>query len=389
MTDIPKPLFTEADRRTLFPVTRNWIYLNHAAVGPLPRYVLKAVRGYIRAISTLGDKHWDKMWDLLEDLRTRLAAWIGAGAGEVAFTRNTSEGLSVLALGLDWRPGDNVVVPAVEFPANVYPWLNLASKGVETRFVPLRDGGFTLEDVQAQVDGSTRVLAISSVQFYNGFQADLAALGRFCRERGILFCVDAVQQLGALPLDIRAVNVDFVACGCHKWWMAGEGFGFLYCRQEVQDLVRPALVGWLGVTHWENTLDYQLEFSPSARRYETGNVSAFGAHALRASLAFQEKLGAEAVAGQVRALARRVRRSAVDRGLTVATPEIGATSGIVSFRVPGRDSAAIVAALARDGVQVAARNGFIRVSPHFYNTAEEIDEFFLRLDRAAAAATAP
>ena len=385
MTDIPKPLFTEADRRALFPVTRRWIYLNHAAVGPLPRYVLKAVRGYIRAISTLGDKHWDKTWDLLEDLRSRLAAWIGADAGEIAFIRNASEGISVLALGLDWRPGDNVVLPAVEFPANVYPWLNLAAKGVETRFVPLRDGGFDLEDIRARVDESTRVLAVSSVQFYNGFQADLAALGGFCRERGILFCVDAIQQLGALPLDVRAARADFVACGCHKWWMAGEGFGFLYCRREVQDLVRPALVGWLGVAHWQNFLDYQLEFAPSARRYETGNLSAFGAHALRASLAFQEKLGAEAVVGRVRSLAQRVRRLAAGRGLTMATPENGAPSGIVSFRVPGRDSAALVASLARDGVQVAARNGFLRVSPHFYNTAEEIDEFFLRLDRAAAA----
>lgn len=388
MTDISNPLFTEADRRTLFPVTRRWIYLNHAAVGPLPRYVLQAVRGYIRAISTQGDKHWDRTWELLEDLRARLAAWIGAEADEVAFTRNASEGISVLALGLDWRPGDNVVLPAVEFPANVYPWLNLSHKGVEARFVPLRDGGFGLEDVRARVDGFTRVLAVSSVQFYNGFQADLAALGRFCRERGILFCVDAIQQLGALPLDVRAARADFVACGCHKWWMAGEGFGFLYCRREVLDLVRPALVGWLGVAHWQNFLDYQLEFPPSARRYETGNLSAFGAHALRASLAFQEKMGAEALAEPVRALARRARRSAVDRGLTVATPENGAPSGIVSFRVPGRDSALLVAALARDGVQVAARNGFIRVSPHFYNTAEEIDEFFLRLDRAAAAAPA-
>jgi selenocysteine lyase/cysteine desulfurase len=139
------------------------------------------------------------------------------------------------------------------------------------------------------------------------------------------------------------------------------------------------------VSHWQNFLDYRLEFSPSARRYETGNVSAFGAHALRASLAFQEELGAAAVAGQVQALARRVRRAAVGRGLTVATPDGAAPSGIVSFRVPGRDSAALVAALARDGVQVAARNGFIRVSAHFYNTAEEIDEFYLRLDRAAGA----
>jgi cysteine desulfurase/selenocysteine lyase len=383
--ETPQPLFDEADRRALFPVTKEWIYLNHAAVGPLPRPVRRAAQGYLRAISTRGDKHWEKTWELLEDLRERLAAWIGASSDEIAFTRNVSEGIGVLVLGLDWQPGDNVVLPAIEFPANVYPWLNLARLGVEVRFVPLRDGTFDLPDVQARVDRSTRVLAVSSVQFFNGFQADLAPLGRFCRDNGILFCVDAIQHLGALPLDVRSANADFLACGAHKWWMAGEGFGFLYCRRELQDRIRPAVVGWLGVRHWENFLDYKLEFPPSARRFETGNVSAFGAHALRAALAFFESVGPGNVAARVTARAGQVRQAALDRGWPVATPASGLPSGIVSFRVPGWEAPTLVAGLARLGVQVAARNGIVRVSPHFYNTSAEIDEFFRRLDGLAAA----
>jgi len=376
-----EPLVDPNRRAELFPVTRQWIYLNHAAVGPLPAYVLDAARHYLEAISRDGDHHWQETLQVVEAARALLAELVGARPAEIAFTRNASEGISVLANGLDWRPGDNVVLPAIEFPANVFPWQNLARRGVEVRYVSLRDGRCEAADIIPRVDGRTRVISVSSVQFFNGFRLDLAPLGAFCRERGVIFCVDAIQQLGVLPLDVCSGGVDFLACGGHKWLMAGEGIGFLYCRAELLDRLQPAAVGWMGVRDWEHMLNYRLEFPPEARRFETGNLSAFGVHNLKASVDRYLRLGPAAVAARVLELAEAVAAATGRRGWTVLSPDGPARSGIVSFRVPGRDAADLAARLLAVGVQVAVRNGAIRVSPHYYNTAAEVAEAFDRLDR--------
>ncbi|HQP72603.1 MAG TPA: aminotransferase class V-fold PLP-dependent enzyme [Acidobacteriota bacterium] len=376
-----EPLVDPNRRAELFPVTRQWIYLNHAAVGPLPAYVLAAARHYLEAISRDGDHHWQETLQVIEETRALLAELVGARPEEIAFTRNASEGISVLANGLDWEPGDNVVLPAIEFPANVFPWQNLARRGVDVRYVPLRDGRCEAADIIVRVDGRTRVVSVSSVQFFNGFRLDLAPLGAFCRSRGVLFCVDAIQQLGALPLDVGSGSVDFLACGGHKWLMSGEGIGFLYCRAELLDRLHPAAVGWMGVRDWEHMLNYRLEFPPAARRFETGNLSAFGVHNLKAAVGRYLRLGPAAVAARILALAELAAEAAGQRGWTVLSPDGPARSGIVSFRVPGRDAADLVARLTAVGVQVAVRNGAIRMSPHYYNTAAEVAEAFNRLDR--------
>jgi selenocysteine lyase/cysteine desulfurase len=375
-----EPLFDPGRRAELFPVTREWIYLNHAAVGPLPAHVLAAARHYLDAISRGGDHHWLETYQVVEDTRALVARLVGARPEEIAFTRNASEGIGVLASGLDWRPGDNVVLPAAEFPANVFPWLNLGRRGVEVRFAPLRDGCCEADDIAPLVDGRTRVISVSSVQFFNGFRIDLAPLGELCRARGALLCVDAIQQLGALPLAVQDGGVDFLACGGHKWLMSGEGVGFLFCRAELLDRIHPAVVGWLGVRNWEHMLNYRLEFPPEARRYETGNLSAFGVHNLRAAVEEHLRLGPPAVAAAVLALAERTADEARRRGWTVLSPDGRARSGIVSVRVPGRDTTALVERLRETGVQVAARNGALRVAPHYYNTGDEVAEAFARLD---------
>ena len=363
-----------------FPVRDSWVYLNHAAIGPMPASVEAAGREYLLANATTGEHHWERTGALMETLRSRLAGWVGMTADEIAFTRNVSEGISLLASGLEWRPGDNVVVPDLEFPANVYPWLLLQRREVQTRLAAPDDGEVTLESLARHVDERTRVISVSSVQFFNGFLADLAAIGRFCRERGIIFCVDAIQHLGALPLDAAASGIDFLACGGHKWLMAGEGIGFVAVRRELAERLFPGNVGWQGMVHWTDFFDRRIDFKPGARRFETGTCSAMGVYTLSAALDLFEETGVGEVARRVRERARQTLEEARRREYDLLTPDREPLSGIVSFRIPGRDAGALAAALKERGVQVASRQGAIRVSPHFYNTAEEIDRFFRCLE---------
>ncbi|MBF0501342.1 MAG: aminotransferase class V-fold PLP-dependent enzyme [Candidatus Riflebacteria bacterium] len=373
-------MFSEEERRSLFPVTRSWIYLNHASVGPLPTPVVEAAECYLHRISNGGEAHWKQTGPLMDDLRGSLARRLRVRSDEIAFTRNTSEGLSLLAYGLDWREGDNLVLPSIEFPANVHPWIGLKHRGVETRFVEPRNGRIDVEVLSAAVDARTRVISISSVQFFNGFVADLSEIGAFCRSRGILFCVDVTQHLGALPLDLSGIPVDFAACGSHKWLMAGEGLGFIFCRSGLAERLRPSNVGWQGVVNWMDFFDRSCEPKPGALRLETGNCSAFGLYTLNASLAFFDRFGEVAIAERVGANATLALEEALRRGFRIVTPDTSKRSGIVSFIMPGYDSAVLVETLAGRGVQVVARQGVMRISPHFYNTADEIHAFFGHLD---------
>ena len=374
----------EGERRAAFPVTREWVYFNHAAVGPLPAPAHAAARAFGDDLSTMGEKHWEQDSLRMEAVRDSLARLVGAAREEIAFTRNTSEGLSVLARGLDWRAGDNVVVPAGEFPANVYPWLALAGRGVEARFVPLQDGAFGVDDILRRVDARTRVVSVSSVQFHNGFAVPLADLGSACRERGVIFCVDAIQSLGAFPLDVKGTGVDFLACGAHKWLLSGEGLGFLYCRRDLAERIDPPLVGWAGVSGWEDFDRMNLDFREGALRFETGNLSMWGIRALQAALEILEQTGAGRVAEQVGALTTAVRENCRRRGLAVRGPADGPRGGITAFDPPGGDPLRLMESLQKKGVQVSVRGGAIRVSPHYYNTNDEIESLFHALDELRA-----
>lgn len=381
-------MLSSDERRRLFPVTEKWIYLNHAAVGPLPTFGREAAERYIAALSSEGEKHWERTGPLIEEVRGMFASALHLPPEGIAFTRNVSEGLSILASGLDWRAGDNVVLPSVEFPANVYPWMNLERFGVELIRVEPVAGRITVEHIANALNERTRVVSISSVQFFSGFVADLPAISAECRKRGVLLCVDCIQHLGALPLDIAASGVDFVAGGGHKWLMAGEGIGFVAIRPELAERLRPGLIGWQGVKQWEDFFDQRLDFKPGAMRFETGTLSALGIHTLHASLRVLGSFGFERVADAVRENARLVRQGALRRGFDLALPDAeksspAGTSGITSFQIDGVSAPDLAMKLKAAGVQVSARQGYLRVSPHFYNTPDEIEEFFARLDNIA------
>ncbi|MEZ4701396.1 MAG: aminotransferase class V-fold PLP-dependent enzyme [Rhodothermales bacterium] len=356
--------------RQHFPHTRHGIYMNHAAVAPMSTPVVEALQAYIAERHETHVENFFDMEPVIASALDRAAAAIGTVADRVAFVPNTSYALNLLAQGLDWQQGDRIAIPGCEFPANVYPFVNLRDRGVEVDYIPDRDGVFTLEDVEAMLTKRTRLLTVSWVQFLSGFKADLRALGALCRERGILFCVDAIQGLGAFGLDVASCGIDFLACGGHKWLMASQGIGFLYVTEALQDRLK-SMAGWLhGPIDWSRLTDYELTFHPTARRYRLGTMNMMGVVSLNAALGLREQCGVDWCAEQVLDRAALLRDGFLDAGHALygsSDPE--AASGIVTLRHP--DAGRLFHQLQDEGIQIALRNGLLRFAPTYYNTREE------------------
>lgn len=366
--------------RREFPVTREHVYLDHAGVAPVSLRAASAVEGFLRGATGHAAFLYDAWTEEIERCRALCARLIGAPATDVAFVRNTSHGLSLVARGLSWQPGDSVVYTEGDFPANVYPWLALAGRGVEPRAIPASGAGFGPEDIEPLIDGSTRLVAISSLLYWSGFRPDIAAIAELCRARGVYLFVDAIQTLGVVPMDVEALGVDFLAADGHKWLLAPEGAGIFYCRPELARLLDPPLVGWKSV---ENEWDYDnidLSLKPNALRFEEGSMNMMGIFALGASVEMLLEAGIEAVSERVLALTGMVIEEARGRGFVVRTPaEDSRRAGIVSF-TGGFDAIEVRGELKRRGVMVNVRRGGLRVAPHFYNTEAEIEKFFSELD---------
>ena len=363
--------------RAHFPVTRQWAFLDHAAVAPLPNAAAAALAEYGRRLADHGVAdilHWVKR---LAEVRALAARLVNApSADDICFVPNTTAGINIVAEGFPWHPGDNVVLAADEYPSNQYPWLNLRDRGVEVRTVPGRGGRAEAADIAAAMDGRTRVLSVSFVQFATGFRADLAGLGELCRARGVFFFVDAIQGLGVFPLDVQAFPIDALAADGHKWLLGPDGAGFAYVRREWLDRLRPVGVGANSVVNpFEySTIDFRLK--PHAGRYEGGSLNFAGLSALGASLQLLLDAGTDNVGRRVLELTDYLCDRAAAAGFAVfSSRRPGDASGIVSLSVPGRDPKAVVARCRAAGVVVNTRAGRVRVSPHAYNTAGEIDRF--------------
>jgi len=260
--------FWEHYRRE-FPITERWIYMNHAAVAPLCRPASLAMQGSVEDQARYGSVHYRHFEETVKGLRSAAARLIGASPEEIALVKNTTEGLSIVANGLDWRRGDVVVAVENEFPANYYPWWNLEKRGVKLRMVPQRDGKLALEDLDRACHGA-RLLAISSVQYLSGFRADLEAVGEICARRGCLFVVDAIQGLGVFPVDVRRARIHALCSGGHKWLTGPQGTGVLYLSSEVIPQIEPVEFGWTSVACWQDYQARGTELRPGALRYECG-----------------------------------------------------------------------------------------------------------------------
>ncbi len=361
-------------RQAEFPVAERYAYLNHAALGPLPRRTADAIAELAQDFRDKGVLAEAKWFSSIARTRKLVGELLNVSTEEIAFTKNTSQGLSIVAASLPWRHGDIVVTVKGEFPANVYPWLALQQQGVVVRYVRPRNGRIVLQDLEVALHGA-RFLAISWVQYSNGYRIDLDAVSRLCASRNVLLCLDAIQGAGALPLDLTATPVDFCAFGAHKWMLAPQGVGVLYVNDRVRDLLQPANVGWLGVDWRDYTaFDYDTPLSESAARFEEGTRSLVGIAGLEQSLALLLDAGQTRIAEHLQRLTDRLAHQLMTMGYRIMTPlEHEHRSGILTFCHPQRSAQELFDTLRAARIVGAVREGGVRLSPHLYNTADEID----------------
>lgn len=367
--EIASPLWRQF--RDRFPVTNNLIYLNHAAVAPLSKPCAEAMQGLAKDAMEFGSLHYDQWLDAYEGLRVAAARLIGADRGEIAMIKNTSEGIATVAMGMDWRPGDKIVAFREEFPANYYPWLRLGSERCTVVWLSVTD---SLDTIDRACHGA-KLLAISFVQYLSGHRVDLNAIGEICRRRGCFFFVDAIQGLGAFPLDVRAANIDALAADGHKWMLGPEGCGILYVRKERQDSIFPEEFGWTNVAGYNDYASRDMALRPDAGRYECGTLNTIGCFGLRASVELILEVGVERIGPVVQALAGQLAKGAERKGYQLLgdrTAENG--SGIIALNKAGVDSRKIVRDLKDRGIVAAPRQGFVRFSPHFYISPEDIEK---------------
>ncbi|HXD82226.1 MAG TPA: aminotransferase class V-fold PLP-dependent enzyme [Candidatus Acidoferrum sp.] len=363
------------EARHLFPLAARYIHMNHAGVSPMSQRAGAAVDQVVDAsINRPYKDHWAQ--DEADRARELVARLINASADSIALTRSTAHGISLLAQGLDWKAGDNVVGATGEYPANVYPWMALESRGVAFRRAVSADGRITPDGVFSLVDARTRVVAVSHVAFWNGFRVDVDAIGAECRRRGIVFAVDVMQSVGALKVDVTRTPIDFCAAGAGKWLMGPPGIGFCFCAPELLELVRPVIVGVGSVASNDSYFEYDLTFAASARRFEESVVSLLDTAAFGAALALLLEVGAEVIEARVLDLAARLAEGLTRNGCEIVEPwprSRSESSGIVSFRKPGVNPAAVLRDLSAAHVIARIHQDFVRLSPHFYNTEEEVD----------------
>jgi selenocysteine lyase/cysteine desulfurase len=362
----------EEYRREQFPVAEEWAYFNHASTGPLPRRTARAVQELAEGQMLHGGLDYRRWNEAIAGVRSAAARLIGAGPDEIAIVTNTSEGLSYIANGVDWRPGDVVAGVADEFPANYFPWARLEKRGVKLRWVPLRGGRIDLDELDTACEGA-RLLAVSYVQYVSGFRVDLDAVGEICRRRGCLFVVDSIQGLGPFPVDVKRSGIQALSNGGQKWLLSPEGTGFLYVDRDFLPEVEIVEFGWTNVAAYPSySKDPALR--PDAGRFEGGTLNGFGCAGLRASIELLLEIGAERLSEQVHTLGERLLECARSKGYEpCAQRDRPSGSGIVSLRKEGVDPVELARRLLSDKIVVIPRHGYLRVSPHFYNTLEEID----------------
>jgi selenocysteine lyase/cysteine desulfurase len=360
--------------RAEFPVTRSCIYMNHAAVAPISRRVRDAMAGLIDDVCQFGAAHWDRWAEAYCAARNAAARLLNADPREIAFTKNTSEGISTFANGLEWQEGDEVVSVEGEFPANYYPWQLLERKGVKLSLVPQTEGLVSLDAICSAIGARTRVVAVSFVQYLSGYRIDLEKLGDLCHSRGVLLFVDAIQGLGAFPLDVRRARIAALAADAHKWLLGPEGSALFFLRQELFERVRPTTVGWFNFKRWGNFEAHDTSWRDDARRYECGTPNTVGIYGLGAAINLLLEIGVTPIAEHILDLTDHLRHGLKKAGHQVFGPiERQDCSGIVSFVPRQSGTEDIVRLLRCRRIEVAARGGKVRVSPHFYNTHEEID----------------
>ncbi len=376
--DIATVLKDEALRQQEFPVTKQKAFLAHAAVCALPQRVATAMTDFTTRC-TRSDQEVMQSEAMMDETRKLAAQLINAKPEEIALVGPTSLGLSLIANGLNFRKHDNVVVYFEDYPSNVYPWMTLADRGVEVRFLNIRElGRLRVTDIMGQIDEQTRMVAIASCHFLAGWRVELETLGKQLRNKGILFCVDGIQTLGAFPTTVE--YIDFMAADAHKWLLGPCSAGILYVRKELQDRLMPTVYGWHNVRSPNFVAQEEIVFRADARRYEAGTNNLVGIAGLQAAFKLIAEVGVENIGRELMRKRSYLVPKLQAKGYTVLYADAAPQncSGIVTFQKPGTDLAALNQTLIEGGVQISLRadrkgQQYLRVSPHFYNTDEELE----------------
>ena len=379
------PISLAQARKTEFPMVDEYTYLNTASQGPWPQRTVAAVQAAAAAMQYVNTPQGMPETPPQADLaRQRLAQLINAEPDHLVFTSNTTHGLNIAAQGIDWRPGDNCVVPDGEFPSLAYAWRHLRERGVEVRFAPWSGAGPSVADIMALVDARTRAVACSAIKWDTGYRIDLEDLGQRCAQQGALLIVDAIQAVGAQPLDVKAARISALATHGYKWLLAGFGIGALYVAPEALDRIRPTFIGSQSVMPGAPSGDGPLAWQAGAQRYAAGGGNTLGLTALAASLGLIEELGIDAIAAQGRALAdlayEGLRQHPDLRVVSPADPARRSALVVFTSGSPERD-AHLAQTLAAQQIIVALRPLGVRLSPHFYNTEADVTTLLEALKR--------
>ncbi len=358
------------------------IYFNHASTGPLCSPVLENIAKVLYEKSETNIDEYLGLQVIIKETKSDLGDLINASPDRIAFLDNTSNGINVLATGIKWKKGDRIVLNDLEFPANVYPFLNLKKLGVEVDLVKSRNGIVTADNVIEMIKPETKLVSISQVQFLTGYRVDLEKIGKICKEKRIIFSVDAIQGLGAVRLDVVKDNIDFISAGSQKWLLGLQGLSFIYVSEKLQEKIEQDYVGWLSVDNAWDFLNYELKLKSSADRFQGGTLNSIGIYALNASLKFFKQFGFDEIEKLVTANSSYLIQKLEEIGikLVLSGCDKKNIAGIVSFKHD--NSQKIFEALSQKKIHCAVRSGYVRFSPHFYNTKEEIDIVVEKLRRS-------
>ncbi|HEY6805881.1 MAG TPA: aminotransferase class V-fold PLP-dependent enzyme [Pyrinomonadaceae bacterium] len=362
--------------RSLFPVTKNLVYLNHAAVSPPPTSTIAAIEAQLKDVNENGSLHFQDWIATKEKARQLLASMLGAKPAQVAFMRNTSDGLSTIANGLSWKAGDNLVTFSREFPSNIYPWLRLREAfGVEVRMCDERDGRIDFDELARLVDSNTCLISISHVQYASGFRADLERLGQLARKHDALLVVDVIQALGVVPIDVSAQLVDAAAGAGHKWLLSPEGVGYLYLSDRARERIQPTLVGWISVRDPEDYNNFEQPWNEGALAWETGTGPASLFYGFKSSLELITNTGVRAIAEYLQELTDYLCERVATKEYDIVSSRLpGEKSHIVCIKHRGDFNAMkLYSHLKSRNIITAPRGDRLRIAPHLYNTRQDID----------------
>ncbi len=375
--------------RQEMPIVKRWAYFDHAAIGPLPQSAVDAIGRWATQACDEGDVHWPAWQKQINELRHLAARLINSGEDEICIIPNTTAGINLVANGIHWQTGDNIVTAAGEFPTNLYPWLNLQRLGVETRMVPRVNGRVCLDQIAAACDQRTRLVSLSWVTYDTGFRIDVRRAAQIAHRAGAWFLLDAIQGLGVFPLDARETEIDFLAADGHKWLLGPEGAGVFYIRGDLLDQMIHHNIGWRSVKHEWDFSRVELDWKPGAVRFEGGTSNTPGSIGLLASLQVLERFGLaydrSPIADRVLECADRLAERLRQRGCIVErAAQRENRSGIVSFQVPGQDANLVRDHLMNDGVVLSCRNQRLRAAVHAYNDENDIDRLIGSIDRLSS-----